>query len=98
MGSRGVVAGRARWIAVFAVLLLASSAVPVFAADPPSEPSGQAFADLSVAEAQELLLNVFSQQPATLNADPARYLSDAKVLEIVDCRHKCQGAEFSLTR
>lgn len=37
MGSRGAVAGRVRWIAVFTVLLLASSAVPVFAADIPAE-------------------------------------------------------------
>jgi hypothetical protein len=45
MGSRREsIVGRARWIAAFALLLLACLAVPVFAAepveDPPSEPAG----------------------------------------------------------
>lgn len=119
-----------RWIALFAVLLLAASTGPVLAEDTapvppaPSEaelellPDGQevtegieaaeaaekareadlaspaaaaeredsrfAFAGASVAEAQELLSTLFAPQLATLNSDPARFLSDAQLVEVVD--------------
>ncbi len=48
------------------------------------EKSRDAFADLSDAAAQELLLESFAPQMATLNADPARYLSDVELLRTYD--------------
>jgi hypothetical protein len=45
------------------------------------EESRYAFADLSATEAQELLQSVFAKQLAELNSDPARFLSDAEILQ-----------------
>jgi tripartite motif-containing protein 71 len=48
------------------------------------EESRTAFASLSDSAAQELLLSVFSNQIAGLNADPARYLSDVELVRSYD--------------
>jgi YD repeat-containing protein len=48
------------------------------------EESRTAFASLSGSAAQELLLKVFSNQIASLNADPARYLSDVELVRSYD--------------
>jgi YD repeat-containing protein len=45
------------------------------------EESRDAFGDLSSATAQELLLAAFPEQLEALNDDPARFLSDAKILQ-----------------
>ncbi|MGC1852879.1 MAG: amidase domain-containing protein [Solirubrobacterales bacterium] len=45
------------------------------------EESRYAFEDLSADEVQELLLTAFSEQLAKLNDDPARWLSDASIVQ-----------------
>lgn len=42
--------------------------------------SWDAYADLSPADSEALLLEAFSEQLETLNADPARFLSDAQLI------------------
>jgi tripartite motif-containing protein 71 len=44
------------------------------------EESRDAFAALTASAAQELLLSTFAEQLEMLNSDPARFLSDAKIL------------------
>ncbi len=45
------------------------------------EQSRFAFADLTAAEAQDLLQVIFAKQLETLNSDPARFLSEAEILK-----------------
>ncbi len=128
--ARGMRWARARWVAVFTILLFACSSVPVLADSPAEqvsavevetnveplpkpgalditegietaereekereqelesswavqqrEESRYAFADLSVPAAQELLLAIFPEQLTALNNDPARFLSEAKIIQ-----------------
>jgi YD repeat-containing protein len=139
MNKRGVIS-RVRWAVAFALLLLASSAIPVFAADTPAGPhlaesptgepqssqsteaevsptplipgtkdilqahkkaereeekreeelaspplvaereaSRHAYADASPSESEALLSTLFGEVLSSLNADSARFLSDAKL-------------------
>jgi hypothetical protein len=132
---RESVTNRARWIALFASLLLICSAGPVLADSSEREPEGsipeapvaddperyfdggvvpvdlgaiereereheewlatpeaveereaswEAFGDLAPAQAEDLLRTVFGEQLATLNDDPARFLSDAQLVRPLD--------------
>ncbi len=118
-----------RWVAIFTLLLLAVSAVPVLAEEAPPPPapteaelarlpdpqeiqegietatsqeaareaelegpaaaeereeSRDAFADATSSEAKDLLSALFAEQLAALNSDPARFLSEAQLLDVVD--------------
>lgn len=48
------------------------------------EESRHAFVGLSAAESEQLFLDVFAEQLRRLNADPARWLSDATIVESLD--------------
>ncbi len=48
------------------------------------EESRDAFADADAAQAKELLSALFSEQLAALNSDPARFLSDAQLVQVLD--------------
>jgi hypothetical protein len=48
------------------------------------EQSRYAFAGLSAAESEQLFLDVFAEQLRRLNADPARWLSDATIVDPID--------------
>lgn len=135
-GPRRAVSSRLRWAVMFTLVLLAVSAVPVFAESTPGaaeeapvaisppepapvelpdaedvregieaaeaeaaererwlaspeavgqrEQSRYAFAGLSAAESEQLFLDVFADQLRRLNADPARWLSDATIVDPID--------------